>query len=354
MAVVNNTQFKKSEIHYKNVGDLTGKLYYFNTDGSFSNGSLYANGQIARRTANLNLLNESLRNIKLQRSDIKKLSLSIKDKIIAVKSPCADGIDIPIWGQSCVGVEGYEVCSPYISGFAHLPGSCDGDYGDNEGYAGTHGGYAGGSNGGNPISNKEIIDSLQGYPCAQALIKEMKTNICTDIATLIKNTFAKNDLVNIKFKADNSLKGTTVDGKEKGGAFSIYTADITIGLNPDVLSNSTQEYILVTMYHEALHAFFDRQLQILGPTEFQRKYEGVQVNGGRLLGVVNDSHLPMSYQNYVKGLKDVIMKFNTSFSEDRAWALAKAGIILSLSEEKTINDQERDTTKSGFTGTKCP
>ena len=139
MAVVNNTQLKKSEIHYKNVGDFTGKLYYFNTDGSFSNGSLYANGQIARRTANLNLLNESLRNIKLQRLDIKTLSLSIKDKIIAVKSPCADGIDIPIWGQSCVGVEGYEVCSPYISGFAHLPGNCDGDYGDNEGYGGTHG-----------------------------------------------------------------------------------------------------------------------------------------------------------------------------------------------------------------------
>lgn len=62
----------------------------------------------------------------------------------------------------------------------------------------------------------------------------------------------------------------------------------------------------------------------------------------------------MSYHNYVKGLKDVIMKFNTSFSEDRVWALAKAGIILSLSEEKAINDQERDTTKSGFTGTKCP
>jgi len=132
------------------------------------------------------------------------------------------------------------------------------------------------------------------------------------------------------------------------------SSEFTVGLNPDVLNNGTQEYILVTMYYEALHAFFDRQRQLLGATEFQRRYEGVNVNGGRLLGVPNDSHIPMGYQNFVKGLKDVIMKFNTSFNEDRAWALARCGIIQLLPAEKTLNDQERDTTKPGFTGTKCP
>lgn len=213
----------------------------------------------------------------------------------------------------------------------------------------------GNDNGGgsNSAINKDIIDSLQGYPCAQVLIKEMKTNICTDIATLIKNTFAKNDLVNITFKADNSLVGTATDGQEAEGNSSVYTAEFTVGLNPDVLNKSSQEYIIVTMYHEALHAFFDRKFKLLGEAEFKRQYEGVQVNGGRLLGVFDDDHTPMAYQKYVDGLKDVIMKFNTSFSEDRARILAKGGIIQFLSGEKTINDQERDTTKPGFTGTKC-
>lgn len=43
-----------------------------------------------------------------------------------------------------------------------------------------------------------------------------------------------------------------------------------------------------------------------------------------------------------------------NFNEDRAWILAKTGIIQNLPEESKINDQERDTTKPGYTGTKCP
>lgn len=77
------------------------------------------------------------------------------------------------------------------------------------------------------------------------------------------------------------------------------------------------------MYHEALNAFFDRKFRLLGEAEFKRQYEGVEVNGGRLLGVFDDDHTPMAYQKYVNGLKEVIMKFNTSFSEDRAQILAK-------------------------------
>jgi hypothetical protein len=203
--------------------------------------------------------------------------------------------------------------------------------------------------------NRDIIDSLRGYPCAQALIKGIKTNVRTDIATLIKNTFAKNDLVNITFSVDKYLAGTTIDGNERSGNFTRITGEFYIDLNPDVLTKSTQEYMLVTMYHEALQAFFSRRKQELNnDAEFQRLYEGVNVGGGRLLGVKDDAHIPLAYQNYVNGLKDVIMKFNTNFSEERAWALAKYGIIELLPAESKINGQERDVTKTGYTGTKCP
>ena len=251
MAVVNNIQFKKSEIHYKNVGDLTGKLYYFNTDGSFSNGSLYANGQIARRTANLNLLNESLRNIKLQRLDIKKLSLSIKDKIIAVKSPCADGIDIPIWGQSCVGVEGYEVCSPYISGFAHLPGSCDGDYGDNEGYGGTHGGYAGGSNNN---SNRDIHNKTTD-PCISKTV-EAALDANKDVIGMIGGIISLFD--SSKKVSLNIYEGVTdhgAPGQYKNGGFVGNTFQANITLQTSYFKNTSKESVITTLIHEAVHAY---------------------------------------------------------------------------------------------------
>ena len=169
------------------------------------------------------------------------------------------------------------------------------------------------------------------------------------------NTFARNDVINITFRTDRSLIGTTTDGNESSGNFvRTQTSEQTVGLNPDVLTKSSQEYILVTMYHEALHAFFKKRSEDLTTTEFKRLYEGVNVNGGRLLGVQDDGHLPMAYQNYVKGLKDVIMAFNPNFNQDRAWALAKYGIITLLPNDAKINAEERDTTKPGYTGTKCP
>lgn len=263
----------------------------------------------------------------------------------------------------CVGVEGYMECD------THLVTTCQGGPGGGGGGTGGGGtggggvpprgpsgpgGGGGGGSAGGKNSNKDIIDSLRGYPCAQALLAKIKTPVNTDIGNLIKNTFAKNDLVNITFSADRNLIGTNTDGAEQTGNNSKLTAEFFIGLNPDILMKSSQEYILVTMYHEALHAFFGRKLQTLGVVEFNRQYEGVNVSGGRLLGVNNDAHIPMAYQNYVKGLKDIIMAFNPNFNEDRAWILAKTGIIQNLPEESKINDQERDTTKPGYTGTKCP
>lgn len=110
------------------------------------------------------------------------------------------------------------------------------------------------------------------------------------------------------------------------------------------------------MYHEALHGFFNKRSEDLknSPGEFSRLYEGVTVNGGRMLGVKDDGHLPMAYNNFVSGLRDIILAFNPDFGSDRAMSLAKFGIITLLPEEVKDNAQERDTTKSGYTGTKCP
>lgn len=127
-----------------------------------------------------------------------------------------------------------------------------------------------------------------------------------------------------------------------------------IGLNATTLANASKEYILVVLYHEAMHAYLAHRKHELGDVEFARQYEGFEVNGGRLIEMIDIQHSPMAYQNYINGLAGVIMAFNSSYSSERAMALAKLGIVKVSAAEKAINEQERDTRVPGYTGTKCP
>jgi len=316
MAIVNNAQLNKPEsLHYKNVGNLNGKVYYFNTDGSFSNGSLYANGQIAKSTGKLNLLNQSLLNIKLQRADAKELNLSLKDKLVAVKSPCADGVEIPIWGQSCVGAEGYEVCSPYISGFAHLPGSCDGDYGDNEGYAGTHGGYGGG---GTTSSKKVDVD-----PNARQCLKDIKAALealgmknSSISAGLIANVLNK-----LNLSTGSNFNGIITEGKLTSSHLAetvwIINPDPNQGLltqikfNSDHLNKMTDLAVAATMMHEYVHAYFDWNLRLMN--EGKTGYDANFVASYNLL--FDKSGMPLNDQLGTIQHEQMANSFATSIGE---------------------------------------
>jgi hypothetical protein len=206
-----------------------------------------------------------------------------------------------------------------------------------------------------PAVNKDIIDSLRGYPCAQDLLRKLP-NLRTQIAILIKNTFAVNDNINITFKVNSSLAGTTVDGRTIPPTAFVpgITDEETVELNPDILKNASKEYILVTLYHEALHAYFNKMKNQLSPTEFTNRFGNISVNGGRTLFTEVDGHFEMAASNYLNGLRDVIRTFNPNYDIGRAYILAQAGIVQLSPSNKTINEQERDTTKPGFTGTKCP
>ena len=157
------------------------------------------------------------------------------------------------------------------------------------------------------------------------------------------------------FKADNSLIGSSTDGITSGnssGGGSI--GNFIIGLNPDILNNASKEYILVTMYHEAPHAYLSLKWAQLGEAAFQIQFQGLTVNGGRLLAVQYKDHWSMGYGTYVNGLRDAILAFNSGFDPVRAAALAECGIIVLNSAKSGINNQERDTSEPGYMGTKCP
>lgn len=204
----------------------------------------------------------------------------------------------------------------------------------------------------------EIKHQLDSFPCAKALVLQMST-LNSDISNLINNAFGRNDKTNILIKAENSLIGSTIDGRRNGGTqfynnSGTKTYTFTIELNPDVLLHSTKEYILVTLYHEALHAYIDMKKVELSAIEFESQFSGLYVNNGRLIGVVDEAHWPMGYSRFINGLRDVILAYNPNFNSDRAYALALGGINILSSAQRTINLQERNTSMPGYTGTKCP
>lgn len=218
-------------------------------------------------------------------------------------------------------------------------------------------GGTGGGGGGGDGFNAEIKHKLDSFPCAKNLVAQMN-NLNSDLSSLIENAFNKNDRINLTIEPDYSLRGTSKDGIL--GQSSKFTHNnqlyfnISVGINPDVLKNATKEYILVTIYHETIHAYLALKRLELGETEFNNQFIGIYVNGGRLIGVQDPQHWSMAYANFVNGLKNMILSYNPSFNPDRAHALALGGIISLTPAQTAINQQERNTTNFGYTGTKCP
>ena len=125
-------------------------------------------------------------------------------------------------------------------------------------------------------------------------------------------------------------------------------------MNPDVLAHATKEYILVTMYHEAMHAYLAYKKAELGNTAFAAQFSAINSNGGRTLFTAVDDHYEMAANNYLMGLRDVMIGMNPNFDPGRAASLAKYGIVFLNKTDSAVNAQERNTSLAGYTGTKCP
>lgn len=215
----------------------------------------------------------------------------------------------------------------------------------------------GGSGGGGVSQNKKIIDSLKGYKCAQDILKQMP-NLNNDLARLLKDTFDTNDKVNITFKAKEGMG--SVDGIKSFTEYKNGVFNTTIDLNADVLKYATQEYILVTMYHEFIHAYLSYQVSTLPYDQYTAKfpkvseYEVKDSNGNiiKKYALIKDHK---NYGSFIESLKNSIISFNPVITSSYAEALAKNGIVESLTEnESKINRNERDTRNNEYKGKKCP
>ena len=217
-----------------------------------------------------------------------------------------------------------------------------------------------------------IKDSLTN-PCAKALVDKAPT-LANDIATLLNNTFGTNDCFNITF-VQESLKDDT-DGNTK----YIYVSDtkdvidIKITLNSKMLNTATNEYILATIYHEVLHAYFNVELAKLDfdNKKFEQKYPGAIIHNATGLYTYKERNVtksvPYSKIEFVtekKGhlqlvpfidkLAKAIQSYNSNIPTDVAKAIARMGIVQGkdmLDWEIAYNINER-TGNNNRKGTKC-
>ncbi|PWN61459.1 hypothetical protein [Chryseobacterium oncorhynchi] len=236
----------------------------------------------------------------------------------------------------------------------------DSDMGGGHDMGGGPGDYGDGSGGGSSQSSADKIDTekLKEFPCAYEIAQELP-NLSNDLAKLLQDTFGKSDKVNITFQPKEGMgdvDGVRSSASQKDGIFSA-----TIDLNADVLRYGTKEYILVTMYHETIHAYLGYQFTTLSYDEYIAKFPKInayEIKDGAGNTVVK-YELDKAHTNYgpfIDRMVNAITSYNPKLPIETAKAMAKAGVVQSSSvtnDEINKNDDERDTRKGNSLGIKC-
>jgi len=161
--------------------------------------------------------------------------------------------------------------------------------------------------------------------------------------------------INLTFYAKdftNPLK----DGGLRGGT-GIHPNNAQVDLSKFILQNSTQEYLLNTMYHEVWHAYLEAEKFRLGPIQFNTRYPEIQYyqspDGSKYLYRNDGMH--SRFDTFMGLMKAELKAFNPNLSDDVIDALVTAGIIENrLPNDIILNQNERDVTKNKHKGQKCP
>ncbi|MDQ8749001.1 hypothetical protein [Elizabethkingia miricola] len=229
--------------------------------------------------------------------------------------------------------------------------------------------YNPGGGGGNDMPSPENVDEivitdLKAYPCAFAVAQQLP-NLDNNIAKLLRDTFGVNENINVTFKADPNMSPID-DGETVGkGNVTSQKLSMTISLNANMLQTATKEYILVTMYHEVIHAYLSYQRLVLGKESFEEKYPKIDCydvtnSKGEVtqrFTFINNSQTDghPRFTSFIDSLENAISTYNPSLSKDIVKAMARAGIFSDLSDsEIVLNQNERDTSKGLSKGTSCP
>lgn len=115
------------------------------------------------------------------------------------------------------------------------------------------------------IADEVIIDTsiTNHYPCLVNIIDTLSDfgNLNQQAQVALHTIFGVNKYIHTIIRIDPSLQSTEADANTS--TIKTYTNqssdtvhyNLTINLNPDLLSNSTKEYIAATITHEAMHGY---------------------------------------------------------------------------------------------------
>ena len=268
-----------------------------------------------------------------------------------------------VWTETCAGEGSDQVCttkSAQVCGDDDMGGGMGGGTGGTGGNDGTgetgtsHGG--GGGGGVPPVippdtpseEDKEIIDSLQGYPCAQEVLKKLpnlENRISNWLISVFKNSIENNITFRVSTKLDSKVDAVWNNNNAIGSTQ-------TISLNADMLSKASQEYIAATMFHEALHGYLFLEKKRL-EAEGKASQFGILYPGFSEVSINGQPRFVKKHQDFGTQLNDLaaaIRTFAPTLSEYDAMALAKGGVVSDMSSvEKSANYNHRE----GNAGTRC-
>ncbi len=221
------------------------------------------------------------------------------------------------------------------------------------------------------LAANDIIDDFKSFPCASDILLQLPY-LKNDIAEILNNTFNNSCNFHITFEAGklSSGGGTYTDGEttlrskilqNPSDPNSNVTYIFSIVIDEEVLKHATKEYILATMYHEAIHAYLMSELETLGIAEYLTKYPDVDFNvvsqpyfnANQALFV--DKHSKMAVY-FLNSLVQAVKSYNSNLNENTVNAISATGIIKRdpNSAESVLNQNERDIRSNHSKGTKCP
>jgi hypothetical protein len=179
-----------------------------------------------------------------------------------------------------------------------------------------------------PHPNQDIIDSLQGYPCAQEILGRMP-NLDDFTDALLNKIFDVSPNVNVIFKADSD----GLLGDDNGGTAERYTQNgklyIKILLNPSMMENASQEFTLAVMLHESIHAYYKFEMakyeagivdSFYIKSNFPKLWQYRNETGG-----ASGEHREMS-EGIMNNIADALKVFNSYLDPSVRRALALNGL----------------------------
>lgn len=193
------------------------------------------------------------------------------------------------------------------------------------------------------LANQSIIDSLQGYPCAQQILAQLPS-INDTAKAILQNVFGVDSLVNIIFVADATLpqnvnastQVSTIQFDPNTGFFKI-----RIRINPWVLTNSSKEFIIKTMFHEAIHAFINYHWLkyangLMDSTTFKQMFP--KIWDYKKTPYSNPAqHAQIAY-SYVDDIKSIVNSFNSSVADSTNRAISWSGLYETQAWKDLGND----------------